>query len=134
MIVGATALIAACGVEPDVESVPNVSVVGDTTFLELPIGRPANNGVISVTFEGVMEDSRCPAGVQCVWEGNASIRLTLASDGDSRLSILNSALQPQRVSFLGYTIGYSSLHPYPESTDRVDPSEYVARISIVDTQ
>ncbi len=30
---------------------------------------------VVITFETVAEDSRCPTGVQCVWEGDAAVRL-----------------------------------------------------------
>ena len=32
---------------------------------------------MKVRFDSVKEDSRCPEGVDCIWEGNAKIALTL---------------------------------------------------------
>lgn len=138
----ALALLAACGgqseVQPDErpgeQPGPSVSVVGDTAFLELPVGRSADNGEISVTFEGVSEDSRCPGGVQCVWEGNGAIRLTLTGGDETELVILNSALNPRQVSFGPYLIAFRDLTPYPVSGEPFDPVEYAAHITIVDTR
>src|SRR5262245_13119919 len=30
---------------------------------------------LTVSFDSVLEDSRCPEGVDCIWHGNAKIRL-----------------------------------------------------------
>lgn len=130
------AVLAACGsvteTSSESQTEPSVTVVGDTAFLVLPLGRTADNGELAVTFEGVSEDSRCPIGVMCVWEGNASIRLTLASGGDTQAAILNSTLDPKAAAFAGYTIGYRDLTPYPEQDAPWDPDAYVARIYIYD--
>ena len=109
-------------------------MVGDTTFLELPLGRSADNGEISVTFEAVTEDSRCPRGVQCVWQGNASVRLALESGDETEVVILGTALEPRRASFAGYTLGLRDLAPYPVSEQPIERASYVARIAIVDTR
>ena len=29
---------------------------------------------LAITFKSVLEDSRCPTGAECVWEGNARVR------------------------------------------------------------
>lgn len=131
-------LLAACGLPPDggaeAQESPSVSMVGDTAFLELPVGRSANNGDITVTFDGVSEDSRCPGDVQCVWAGNGAIRLTLEGGDEMEVVILNSTLQPQAVSFFGYVVGFRDLTPYPATTEPADPGAYVATISVVGAQ
>lgn len=131
-------LVAAC-VSPsddgaEAQAGPSVSMVGDTAFLELPVGRSANNGEITVTFDGVSEDSRCPGDVQCVWAGNGAIRLTLEGGDESEVVIVNSTLQPRQVSFFGYVIGFRDLTPYPATNEPSDPSAYVATISVVGAQ
>ena len=37
------------------------------------------DGDLTVTFESVVEDSRCPIGVSCIWAGDAQVRLRIAS-------------------------------------------------------
>ena len=53
-----------------------------TTSLELSIGTPAADpgSKATFTFVRVVEDSRCPKGVQCVWEGDATIELRVAPE------------------------------------------------------
>jgi hypothetical protein len=111
-----------------------VSIVGDTAFLELPVGRSADNGEISVTFDGVSEDSRCPTDVECVWAGNGAIRLTLTGGDETEVVILNSTLNPREASFGPYSIGFRDLTPYPVSGEPLDPGEYAAHVAIVDTR
>jgi len=131
-------LLAACGPQAeaptDAKPAPAVSMVGDTAFLELPVGRSANNGDITVTFDGVSEDSRCPGDVQCVWAGNGAIRLTLEGGDEMEVVIVNSTLQPREVSFFGYVIGFRDLTPYPTTTEPSNPDAYVATISVVGAQ
>lgn len=38
---------------------------------------PLDGTPYSVVFEKVLEDSRCPSGTTCVWEGNARIEIML---------------------------------------------------------
>ena len=142
ILTGALALLTACGTPSDTETPshadtraePSVSVVGDTTFLELPIGTSATNGEISVRFDAVTSDSRCPTGVQCVWAGNAGIRLTVTDQDDTDVYVVNSVSMPTQVRFVGWTIGFKDLIPYPVSTEPADPSAYVATIAVLDTR
>lgn len=131
------ALLAACGDGAGVQAGapgPSVSFAGDTAFVELPLGSSADNGELSITFDGVSEDSRCPADVQCVWAGNGAIRLTLTGGGESEVVILNSNLNPRQASFGPYTVGFRNLTPYPVSGASFEPEEYAAHIAIVDTR
>jgi hypothetical protein len=134
----AVATLAACAPStdrpPEGGPGPSVTMVGDTAFLELPVGRSADNGELSVVFEAVTEDSRCPRGVQCVWEGNASVRLTLESGGETEVVLLGLALEPREASFAGYSVGLRDLAPYPVSEQPIERASYVARIAIVDTR
>lgn len=127
-------LLAACGTgDPgptDTGAEPTVSMVADTAFLVLPVGRTAHNGDFSIRFEAVTEDSRCPSDVECVWEGNAGVRLTLSSNDDSGLVLLNTALEPQAVRFAGRIVALRDLSPYPASETPIDHDAYVATISV----
>lgn len=92
----------------------------------VPLGRLFTLGVgatahvddeLEVTFESVVEDSRCPLGVDCIWEGNAEIAIQVAKAGEPPASRrLNT--HPSRgteVSYLGYRIGLIDLEPYPRA-------------------
>lgn len=131
-----TLFTVACGQQEPSPSgpAPTVTVVGDTAFIDLPIGRTGDNGEITVTFDAVTEDSRCPSDVTCVWAGNAGIRLTLTGGDDTDVVIVNSTLVPHTASFAGYTLRFVDLTPYPASEQPTDEDDYVARIAVVDTR
>lgn len=40
-------------------------------------------GDLTFTFETVLEDSRCPTGVSCIWAGDAQVRMRATSKGGS---------------------------------------------------
>ncbi|HET9949869.1 MAG TPA: hypothetical protein VFQ22_13190 [Longimicrobiales bacterium] len=138
--------LAACGpatnTEPEAETrgengsapEPSVTRAGDTIFLELPVGRSADNGEITVTFDAVTEDSRCPRDVECVWQGNAGVRLTLSGGDEASVYVLGSAREPHEVVFEGYTVTFRDLEPYPVSDRPIDRDAYVARIAVVEAR
>ena len=73
-------------------------------------------------FDHIAEDSRCPADVECVWEGRATISLSLISDDTSdevQLSIpgfVGADAEPrdlQSAVVNGYTFTLLQLDPYP---------------------
>lgn len=48
---------------------------------------------VIVIFHGVLNDSRCPPDVTCVWEGDAEVNIGVAppiSNGDERLVVLHT--------------------------------------------
>jgi hypothetical protein len=81
-----------------------------------------NNGG-SITFANVVNESRCPTGVQCVWAGTVTARFRLVShSGGEAVDVL--AVLPGGVSkddaagllpvdTLGVTITLLELTPYP---------------------
>ena len=46
----------------------------------IALGGTATVAGTAVRFESVVSDSRCPEGVQCVWEGAASVRLVVGGE------------------------------------------------------
>ena len=69
---------------------------------------------LTVTMNAVPEDSRCPTGVQCIWEGNARVTVTLAKTGQAAQSFdLNTTLDPKTATYLDYQIELVALDPYP---------------------
>jgi hypothetical protein len=70
------------GLQQAVLDTPFVLKMGETAALK---GTP-----LRVTFEDVPEDSRCPAHVRCIWQGNAEVRLSLTSGKGSAPLVLNT--------------------------------------------
>jgi len=101
---------------------------------DLAVGQEArvNGTPLSIRFRSVGEDSRCPSDVQCVWAGNAVVRITLASSsGGSSEASLNTTLEPKSVVFSGYRIRMAGLKPVPRSGTAVPAAEYVVTLEVI---
>jgi hypothetical protein len=100
----------------------------------LDVGESAtvrNEGGLTVTFNGVDADSRCPSDVECFWEGDAEVNVTISKPGYTSLNtVLHTSLTPQSASYNGYTVTLNGLAPYPVSTSTIDPNDYVATFTV----
>lgn len=86
---------------------------------------------LRVAFREVAQDSRCPIGVECVWEGNGEVVLALSrSQGASGLVNLNTAAEPRSAVFDGFEIRLLELIPYPVYGERIERGAYTVRIEV----
>jgi hypothetical protein len=83
--------------------------------LEVALGgqKRAVAGGITVKFIAVIEDSRCPRGTQCVWAGNAKVKIGLSKGRKAKTVELDSNVGNTLVQFQGYGIKFVSLRPEP---------------------
>ncbi len=91
----------------------------------------ANN--LEITFTRVLEDSRCPVGVTCIWEGNAKVELevgALNGDGPTIQLVLNTATEPRDGDAYGQRITLTAVHPHPVSTAPIPPDKYEVRLKV----
>ncbi len=75
---------------------------------------------IGISFDEVVEDSRCPANVVCVWAGEAVIELTVTKADISaavRLSLRPGRVASFQPSSEDISMRLISLEPYPGSDD-----------------
>lgn len=103
--------------------------------LQLPIHRVAviAGEDLSLTFEEVLEDSRCPEGADCVWAGKAIIRLTAEKDGEGRsvqLELPGGAPDPNGTRTGAYLLRFIHLAPYPQADQKIPPTDYVATLLV----
>lgn len=78
-----------------------------------------------------VEDSRCPEGVDCVWAGNAKVKIQVKnSKGKSQTFELNTNLDPKAVKVDNYEIKLGEVAPYPKANARIDANSYTAVIII----
>jgi hypothetical protein len=92
---------------------PFALAVGETAVVE---------GGLDVKFASVVGDSRCPADVLCVWEGNAEISIDVAMTGEDQASLrLNTNPSfATEATYLSYTIEFMALEPYPRTDSETD--------------
>jgi hypothetical protein len=106
-----------------------VQIINQTIGIQS--GHTANNCVppLSLKFEGVQSDSRCPSGISCVTGGYAEVLLSLTF-GDSTRTVLLNTNTPKYGEAFGYRIEMFSLTPDPPPNLKTDPNLYIARVKI----
>ena len=86
---------------------------------------------LAVAFESVLEDSRCPEGVDCIWAGNAKIKIRLSKPTQAPGAVeLNTGINPKSSSFLDYEIKLVALNPRRKADKPLEPNEYKATLIV----
>jgi hypothetical protein len=85
---------------------------------------------ISVTFQGVLEDSRCPVDVTCIWAGLAKVSLQVSVSGQERELSLSTSPPENSAVFENYTFWLISVRPVPRSDRNTDRSAYVVTVRV----
>ena len=132
----AVMVLAACGSSHDSDTLAapaaTVEARQGETFRLRPgeSARLVGTGVI-VGFRAIVEDSRCPGDVVCVWQGNASARFTATLAAGTAVTFdLNTTLDPKATEVGGRTITLVAVEPYPVSTGPIDPARYVVTLRV----
>jgi hypothetical protein len=107
---------------------------GQTSVLfELKPGQTKNipGSRAKIKFLNVMEDSRCPEGANCIWAGNAKIKLRVTDDRKTRVFELNTFKGDDSYSFEGYHIRLVKVMPNPVVSEHIRPNEYVVTLTAI---
>jgi hypothetical protein len=86
----------------------------------------------SVTFVGVTEDSRCPKGVTCVWEGDATVELRVqaGSAAPATVQLHTHDRFDREATVGGLRLRLESVEPYPEAERAIPAGAYRIVLSI----
>ncbi len=87
-------------------------------------------GNFYVRFDGVLEDSRCPVGYECLWAGNGEVALSFRIKNDWEAFTLNTLLEPNQIRYGGFTVLVKALDPYPVADQEIDPDLYVLTLEL----
>lgn len=87
---------------------------------------------LKVKFESVVEDSRCPKDVKCVWAGDAKIliRVRRGNREASKMELHTNGQFAQTGKYQQYVIRLVALDPYPTTGVKGKPGDYVATLLI----
>lgn len=89
-------------------------------------------GGIAIRFEDVLEDSRCPKDVNCVWAGNAKVSVTVTRTGKEPARVeLNTNLEPRTARVLNCAMEVIRLDPLRRVHEKVDKSAYIVRLKVI---
>ena len=88
------------------------------------------NGELTITFNSVTSDSRCPSDALCIQAGEAKVSLTLQSSQGNRNVELSTAGDNSQVAYSGYMVQLVDLEPYPISSQSIAPESYEVTLII----
>lgn len=92
---------------------------GDTAFIR--------NENISITFNRLVSDSRCPRGVECIWAGEAIGEIQFTK---GNLSVrFNSSTIRGYIAVDNYQVKLTDVLPYPD-IHNPQPDNYIAKIVV----
>jgi hypothetical protein len=95
--------------------------------LAVSVGQKGCIEGIGIEFIRVVEDSRCPEGVDCIWAGRAVIEVVATKDGvSSETEKLSSDGEEKSLDYGGYRIHFEKLEPYPKEGITIGEGEYKA--------
>ena len=86
---------------------------------------------LTVKFISLVEDSRCPEGTNCVWAGNATIKVAVFEGGQEVKTFeANTNIGAQGETYGAYAVKLVSLTPSPKENVRLNRNAYTATFSI----
>ena len=107
--------------------------VGESFTLRIGEAARVEDAEITVSFEEVSSDSRCPKDVNCIQAGEAVVVLALESAAGKK-TLVELAVPPGGASlaatFETLRVTVVELQPQTESTKSIDPSSYVATVRL----
>lgn len=92
----------------------------------------SRDGQVQVGFDGVSADSRCPKGVQCVWAGDATVRVWIrrGTGPKEHADLHTAAAAQQSLHSLGQQLSLLRLAPYPIAGKAIAAGDYVATLTL----
>lgn len=94
--------------------------------------------MLSLRFDTVMSDSRCPIGLTCFWEGECSIQIYFENAIESCLGhelILSTHPKFTTDTIInGYLIELIKVEPYPAGSPEISLKKYDAYLKISKTE
>jgi hypothetical protein len=108
--------------------------------IRIPLGDELDLMGTTVRFDKVLEDSRCPTNVDCVWAGQAIVQLTVSREqGDFEVKEItfkaNTGALKETLLIAGdegYKIYALALKPYPEKPG--EPLDYAVVVVGINDQ
>lgn len=103
--------------------------------VKVPLGKTIEYKGVSIKFIEVLEDSRCPKDVTCIWAGRAIVKVEVMGNGkkEEKTLIFGEVKQNEEKNLVLYnsknfTINGLTLNPYPTSLKSED-TNYILLVS-----
>ncbi len=104
--------------------------ISESVTLRVGQQKTAPKSKVTIKFISVTEDSRCPKGVDCVWAGNAKVKVKISSGGQKKIFEFNTTIGPKGDILDGWAIRIETLSPEPTADRKPNPKLYTATFDI----
>lgn len=95
--------------------------------LEVRLNQEASGGGISLTPLEVLEDSRCPVDVECIWAGQVRLKTKIISGlGESEMTFITG----NPITTGAEEIALTLIEPVPYSKKFINPEEYLFTFTV----
>ena len=104
--------------------------------IRIPVGETVTIKGYEIKFDAVVEDSRCPTNVECIWAGRAKVSLIIS--GDAEVEWIFGETLPGEISdkYIQFSdellIEGLQLTPYPDEPGQ--EMDYVLLVRTLETQ
>lgn len=106
-------------------------MLGDTLVLPYRVTFENPKARMTIRFDSLLEDSRCPEGLMCFWEGNARVSFLFEEPGGRHRFALNTYSGFTRDTLIsGYRVSLLDVLPRRKAGIPVDPRDYRAVVKI----
>ena len=113
------------GLLPDINT-----PLGQQSMLEPGQAVLVTDEQLSIRFKEVLNDSRCPTGVTCIWAGQIACLLEVTyQDTPNDLVITEMGSGPGTADFNGYTFAFN-VQPYPQAGKTINSSDYRLMLTV----
>lgn len=107
----------------------------------LATGKSVKEDNIEVKFIEVVEDSRCPEDVTCIWAGEVKVKVAVTNHNAAKptpkekLLVLSPSAEFDNLfgnifHADGFNITAINVKPYPVSTKKIKPEEYALQFHV----
>lgn len=87
---------------------------------------------LTITFEGVGDDSRCPTGVTCMWAGDAAAAFTFEKSptGAMHRTLHTNGRFERQTAYDRFVIQLQDISPYPKAGASIARDDYRATLVV----
>ena len=113
-------------------------IPGQSSMFQMGLGQSIHFGGLRIQFLAVVEDSRCPEDVTCVWQGRVTVTIAVWEEASGSLKgeylgafdlTLGADPDPER-EVADHLIRLEEVLPVPRTGPRIAPSGYTITLSV----
>lgn len=105
--------------------------LGSTVKLRVGESVDVSGEGVKIQFDEVSNESRCPRGVTCVWEGDAVVKMRAMKEGQTSGIELHTSKRFAREASVGKSVvRLLDLSPVPKANQPIDSHDYVASVVV----